>query len=537
MGRLRVIGVRRRDRPRAPLLGVGFATALASACGSRTTFNVYEGPPPPPECVADKDCDFNGDLCYPVACVAGKCTDLTPIDCDDKNPCTTDRCEPDTGQCSHPSAVLDLDGDGHFAPLPGKRPGDVDACGDDCDDTNAAAHPGGVEVCDGVDNDCDGIVDNNTMLSAGGDAVLVSDGATQAAPGSLAFGSRGYLASYSGEIANTSAVYLPTLDRTGGHLPPARFTVGPADAYGGPLAWTGDRFGLAWSDRRDARSNTPNYEIYFNLVNPDGTKRNADLRLTHADGFSISPSLAWTGNEFIVAWQDDGQNNFGTNQIFGQRIDVDGNAIGGNIPLDTERGPGQTSPAVAAGQRTIGIVWMRGNATNHDLVFAVFDSQLHIMGTPTMVTGAMAMGVYPTIVYNQSKYIIAWHDPDSPVKTVYGSVRDELGAELVPQKALTQTPQHARYPALLPFGDRALLIWSDDRDQNGGYELYGKTLNEKLDTLVPEKRLTNAPGDSVDSTLSFGPNGEVGILFGDNRSGSQQVYFTHLDCVTGPKPQ
>ncbi len=43
-------------------------------------------------------------------------------------------------------------------------------------------------------------------------------------------------------------------------------------------------------------------------------------------------------------------------------------------------------------------------------------------------------------------------------------------------------------------------------------------------------------GDSLDPTLSFGPKGEVGVLFGDSRSGSKQVYFTHLECVTGPRP-
>ena len=45
-------------------------------------------------------------------------------------------------------AVLDLDGDHHSAPLPGKKAGEPDSCGDDCDDTNAAAHPGGTEICD-----------------------------------------------------------------------------------------------------------------------------------------------------------------------------------------------------------------------------------------------------------------------------------------------------------------------------------------------------------------------------------------------------
>jgi hypothetical protein len=44
---------------------------------------------------------------------------------------------------------------------------DGDGYADDCDDSNASVFPGAVEICDGLDNNCDGIVDNE-----------VSDGVT-----------------------------------------------------------------------------------------------------------------------------------------------------------------------------------------------------------------------------------------------------------------------------------------------------------------------------------------------------------------------
>ena len=52
-------------------------------------------------------------------------------------------CVPTTGACTHSPVTLDLDSDGHRAPLPGHQAGDTGACGDDCDDTNASAVPGG----------------------------------------------------------------------------------------------------------------------------------------------------------------------------------------------------------------------------------------------------------------------------------------------------------------------------------------------------------------------------------------------------------
>jgi N-acetylneuraminic acid mutarotase len=44
--------------------------------------------------------------------------------------------------------AVDDDGDG------------LTECGGDCNDGNAAVHPGATEICDGFDNDCDGLADN-----------------------------------------------------------------------------------------------------------------------------------------------------------------------------------------------------------------------------------------------------------------------------------------------------------------------------------------------------------------------------------------
>jgi len=62
----------------------------------------------------------------------------------------------------------DADGDGYGSPTgtlvscAGPSPGYV-SDGSDCDDTRSNVNPGATEVCDGLDNDCDGQVDEGVL--------------------------------------------------------------------------------------------------------------------------------------------------------------------------------------------------------------------------------------------------------------------------------------------------------------------------------------------------------------------------------------
>jgi len=113
-----------------------------------------------------------------VAGAGGQAECTTDADCDDHDPCTAnDRCRdsqcvhsespcknPDAKNCDEICSNVggkakcttvgqDADGDKHLSAACAAAPGD------DCDDTQPTVHKGAKEICDGLDNDCNGKVD------------------------------------------------------------------------------------------------------------------------------------------------------------------------------------------------------------------------------------------------------------------------------------------------------------------------------------------------------------------------------------------
>ena len=408
-------------------------------------------------------------------------------------------------------------------------PGTPGACGDDCDDTRASAFPGHIEVCDGVDNDCNGVVDDGAQYlpkTGATDVRVSSAGLAFALPSGLAQNDAEYFATYTASVSGKGRVLGIGLDLDGkATRPEERLTQVESDQSGGSIAWTGDRYGVVWSDRRFF-----NYESFFALFDRHGVKMApGDVRVTDSGGFSINAQVVWTGTTFVVVWQE-GDGGNGTFQILAQRIGLDGVRIGETISLSTATG--EESPVLAVGRPGLGLAWVRGNASVHRVLFAPYTFDLKPNHAPIELTPPNAAGVYPTIVWNRDAFVVAWYEPGGS-NAVFAAAVDGAGTIQTPAKKISDSPRFARDPSILALGDRLLMVYADARDRNSGYELYTRMISRTLDPIGNPARMTTSPGDSVQPQIAFGPQGEVGVLFRDDRPGTPQTYFTHLVCSAG----
>jgi hypothetical protein len=508
-----------------------------AGCGARTGIYLSDAgvDPPPVPCVTDLDC-ATGDLCAPAECREGICASLPATVCDDHDACTSDSCDPDSGKCAFTPVTLDLDGDGHRSPKPGFAPGAPGACGDDCNDSSAAAHPGGVEICDGVDNDCNGVIDDGAAYGAPTAAVRVSSSKFDLALNpSLAFDGKHYGAIYTGHNKISSS-YFNGLARDGTSVvPETPLTDINSETYAGTALYNGSFFERSWEDaRRDG-----NYEVYFNRFDSNGKKLGPDVQVTNAPDFSLNSVPVWNGTQTLLVWDDRRFSTPGSDDVrlFGQLVAFDGSLVGGNLLL-TGASENDESPDVALGQTRVGIAFTSSqhpNGTVHTK-FLTTAPDLSDVSASTDLGGADVQGT--RLVSVSGHFLVAWEQagteaaggtpvPHGP--SVIAAVVDENGAVLQPARPVTSGATIARSFSLLSLGDRALLFWADN--QRGNFEIYWQILGPNLEILTPRTRLTSTTSDSFFPSPAFGPNGDVGVLYVNLQTNFQQIYFVGMGCV------
>jgi hypothetical protein len=125
-----------------------------------------------------------------------------------------DDCDGDTDEGVQLSFFADADGDGFGDPsqttMACSAPAGFVSNGDDCDDTNFNINPSATEVCNGVDDDCDGIFETLDLVVDAGNDVAVCNGESAQLNATAAGGDGSYSFTWSpAQVLNDAAIPDP----------------------------------------------------------------------------------------------------------------------------------------------------------------------------------------------------------------------------------------------------------------------------------------------------------------------------------------
>jgi len=390
--------------------------------------------------------------------------------------------------------------------------------GEDCDDGHSLTYPGAEEISDGLDNDCDGISDGGVQIfgKIGQDFRVTSNPSYSRHPSLFWIGSE-FGVSWDDNRTGNYEIYFTRVSAAGAKIgSDIRVTNAAGYSFYPFLSWTGSEFGVSWHDDRDG-----NYEIYFTRISAAGAKIGSDIRLTSDPADSFEPSLAWNGSEFGVSWRDGRDGNY---EIYFSLVSAAGAKTGSDLRVTSDAN-GSWAPSLAWTGSEFGISWNDTRDGNDEIYFARVSVAGAKIGSDIRVTSNMSQSFNPSLSWSGSEFWVSWEDYRDMNNEIYFARISGAGAKIGSDLRVTSDASDSWTPSLSWTGSEFGISWEDNRD--GNYEIYFARVSPAGSQIGSDLKVTNAVGNSRYSSLSW-TGSEFGVSWQDDRDGNWEIYFARL---------
>ena len=239
-------------------------------------------------------------------------------------------------------------------------------------------------------------------------------------------------------------------------------------------AFDDEGFVVVWSSAGGYGSDTSAHSIQAQRYETDGTPIGGQFQVnSYTTGFQSNAAVAsFEDGGFVVVWSDDGSYDSDTDgkTVQGQRLDSDGDPVGGQFQVNTYTTSYQEFPNVAAdSDGNFMVVWKSAGSSGTDTSAGSIQGQLYnAFGTP--IGGEIQVNSYTWD--NQERPRVAADDDGSFVVTWYGFAGDTdsdgsvegqhylaNGAPIGEQFLVNSyTPGRQESPAIAA-GDQIVMVW------------------------------------------------------------------------------
>ncbi len=287
------------------------------------------------------------------------------------------------------------------------------------------------------------------------------------------------------------------------------------------VVFNGTDYAVAWVDGANA--------IRFRRFFADGTPSGPIQTPVTAGGsnWDVQPGLVWTGADYGLAYPDSAYN------LFFKKLDANGLQSTAPVQLNTAAWTsrlGNERVSVAWNGAGFAVAWGYATATSQgtDIFVTGLDASGAIIPAMQAVDVSALAGneAYPQIVWSAplNEYRVIFTNPTAPASIGFASFT-LAGAHSAGTLVSNATGARSR-PSLAKSDNGYGLAWVDTRD--GNYEIYFAVLNYSFIKVSADIRMTSDPGvDDMPVTMWTGS--EYGLVFVDNRSGWNEIWYQRVD--------
>ncbi len=284
------------------------------------------------------------------------------------------------------------------------------------------------------------------------------------------------------------------------------------------VAVSGNTIHVVWHSNRDG-----NPEIYYKRSTDNGTTWGADTRLSNASGNSRYPSVAVSGDNIHVVWAD---NRDGGNWEIYYKRSTDGGVTWGPDTRLIHDGAISNFPSIAVSGSNIHVVWDdRRNGGTGEIYYKRSTDNGSTWGSDTRLTNDPAWSRYSSIAVDGDNIHVVWDDArhDYYHAEIYYKRSTDNGTTWEPDKRLTNDPANSQLTSPVVSGNNIHVVWNDNRD--GNWEIYYKQSIDNGATWGSDERLTYADGSSNRPSVAIAGN-NIHVVWMDRRDGgNSEIYY------------
>ena len=229
------------------------------------------------------------------------------------------------------------------------------------------------------------------------------------------------------------------------------------------VAFNGSVYLVVWTDNRNLLDN----DIYGARLDTNGIPIDpAGIIICQAPGNQKNPAVESNGDIFLVAWEDERNNEMTGTDIYGTRVKDDGTIMdqaGFVISNDVDL---QELPKVGSADENFFVVWAdHRTGTNNDIYGTFVSSAGNISHENGLAicTQSSWQG-YPDVCVDATRYFVVWADQRGFSKDIYGTfIKSDGTISHANGLGLVTIFNNQNNPSVVWGGTQFYLTWEEDQ--------------------------------------------------------------------------